>query len=69
MSKDQLRKQMPTVAQIVDDFRPWLEKVVYASENGHVIDRREPVSEEQVFQIPQNYRQEVKVENRRVRRD
>lgn len=56
MSKDQLRQAMPTVAQIVDDFRPWLEKVVYAEENGHVIDRREPVSEEQVFTIPQDYR-------------
>jgi hypothetical protein len=30
-------------------------KVVYASENGHTLDRREPVSEDQVFTIPANY--------------
>jgi hypothetical protein len=55
MSKDAMRQAMPTVAAIVDEFRPWLEKVVYASENGHVIDRREPVSAEQVFEIPAGY--------------
>jgi len=55
MSKDAMRQKMPTVAAIVDELRPWLEKVVYASENGHVIDRREPVSDEQVFTIPPNY--------------
>lgn len=56
MSKDAMRQAMPTVAQIVDEVRPWLEKVVYASENGHVIDRREPVSPDQVFDIPAGYR-------------
>jgi hypothetical protein len=54
-SKDAMRKAMPTVAQIVDDFREFMTegaKVVYASENGHVIDRREP---ENAFDIPPNY--------------
>jgi hypothetical protein len=58
MSKDQLRRQMPTVAAIVDEFRHLLAdggKVVYASENGHVIDRREPVNPDTVFTIPPNY--------------
>lgn len=58
MSKDAMRQAMPTVAAIVDEYRHLLAsggKVVYASENGHVIDRREPVSEEQVFTIPPNY--------------
>ena len=58
MSKDQLRRQMPTVAQIVDELRPFLAnggKLIYASENGHVIDRREPVDPEQVFDIPRDY--------------
>jgi hypothetical protein len=57
MSKEQLRQQMPTVAQIVDELRPLLAnggKLIYASENGHVIDRREP--EENVFDIPPGYR-------------
>lgn len=54
MSKDTLRQQMPTVAQIVDELRPFLGRVIYASENGHVIDRREP--ETNVFDIPPGYR-------------
>lgn len=53
MSKDALRQQMPTVAAIVDELRPFLGRVIYASENGHVIDRREP--EREVFQIPSDY--------------
>jgi hypothetical protein len=56
MSKDAMRQAMPTVAQIVDQFRSLMAdggKVIYASENGHVIDRREPEGE--VFQIPANY--------------
>jgi hypothetical protein len=60
MSKQQMRQAMPTVAQIVDDYREWLEpggKVIYAEENGHVIDRRTP--EREVFVIPQNYRKPV----------
>lgn len=58
MSKDAMRQAMPTVAAIVDQFRAFMAdggKVVYASENGHVIDRREPVSDEQVFTIPEGY--------------
>lgn len=58
MTKDQLRRAMPTVAAIVDEYRAWMQdggKVVYASENGHVIDRREPVSDDQVFTIPAGY--------------
>lgn len=48
-----MRRQMPTVAAIVDEYRHLLGRVVFASENGHVIDRREP--EENVFQIPPDY--------------
>ena len=57
MSKASNRSAMPTVASIVDEFRgafPDL-KVIYAAENGQVIDRREPVSAEQVFDIPPGY--------------
>lgn len=53
-----MRQAMPTVAAIVDQFRDWMAdggKVVYASENGHVIDRREPVNPDCVFQIPEGY--------------
>lgn len=60
MNRDELRRAMPTVAQIVDEFRDLMKdggKVVYASENGHVIDRRELVNPEQVFDIPPRYRQ------------
>lgn len=56
MSKDAMRQAMPTVAAIVDEFRSLMAdggKVIYASENGHVIDRREP--ESNVFDIPPNY--------------
>jgi hypothetical protein len=52
MTKDELRQQMPTVAAIVDEFRGWLAnggKLIYAFENGHVIDRREP--EEHVYEL------------------
>jgi hypothetical protein len=66
MSKQQLRDQMPTVASIVDEFRQWMTdggKVVYASENGHVIDRREPETE--VFQIPANYHPMREVEKKK----
>lgn len=58
MSKDELRRAMPTVAAMVDEFRHLMAdggKVIFASENGHVIDRREHVKEEQVFHIPPNY--------------
>jgi hypothetical protein len=55
MSKDAIRQAMPTVAAIVDEYRHLLGRVVYASENGQVIDRREPVSPEQVFDIPPGY--------------
>lgn len=66
MSKDALRQRMPTVAQIVDQFREFLAdggKVVYAKENGHVIDRREP--EENVFDIPPGYRAEYTPKEKR----
>jgi hypothetical protein len=58
VSKDAMRQAMPTVAAIVDEFRDLMKdggKVIYASENGHVIDRREPVDPGQVFTIPANY--------------
>lgn len=60
MSKDELRRAMPTVAAIVDEHRELMAnggKLIYASENGHVIDRRE--REENVFTIPPNYRKPV----------
>jgi hypothetical protein len=56
MSKEAMRQAMPTVAEIVDQFRSLMAnggKVIYASENGTVIDRREP--EENVFDIPTGY--------------
>jgi hypothetical protein len=65
MSKDALREKMPTVASVVDQFRPWLGKVVFASENGNTLDRREPVSDDQVFTIPDGY---LKPAQERVKR-
>lgn len=62
MSKDAMRQKMPTVAAIVDEYREWMAnggKVVFASENGHVLDRREPVDPDQVFTIPKDYRKPV----------
>jgi N-acetylmuramic acid 6-phosphate (MurNAc-6-P) etherase len=56
MSKEAMRQAMPTIAQIVDQFRDLMKdggKVIYASENGHVIDRRTP--ENNVFDIPPGY--------------
>jgi hypothetical protein len=56
MSKQAMREAMPTVAEIVDQLREWMAdggKVIYASENGHVIDRRTP--EREVFTIPPGY--------------
>jgi hypothetical protein len=47
---------MPATAAIVDQFRPWLGRLIYASENGHVIDRREPVNPDAVWVIPRDYR-------------
>lgn len=47
---------MPITASIVDFYRHFLAdggKLIFASENGVVIDRREP--ETNVFQIPANY--------------
>jgi hypothetical protein len=58
MSKEAMRQKMPTVAAVVDEFRHLMAnggKVIYASENGTVIDRREP--EENVFDIPPRYRE------------
>lgn len=60
MSKDALRRAMPTVAAIVDEYRHLMAdggKLIYASENGHVIDRRTP--EPNVFDIPANYRKPI----------
>jgi hypothetical protein len=59
MSKDAMRQAMPTVAAIVDQYREWLAdggRLIYASENGHVIDRREPEDADKVFTIPPRYR-------------
>ena len=63
MSKDAMRQAMPTVAAIVDELRPFLGRVVYASENGHVIDRREP--ETNVFEIPPGYRKPMQQKERK----
>jgi hypothetical protein len=57
MSKDELRQAMPTVAAIVDEYRHLMAnggKLIYASENGHVIDRRE--KDDNAFTVPANYR-------------
>jgi hypothetical protein len=58
VSRDALRQAMPTVAALVDELRPFMgkgAKVIYASEGGHVIDRREPVNPDAVFDIPKDY--------------
>jgi hypothetical protein len=55
MSREDNRQRMPVVAAVVDQFREFLGSVVYASENGHTLDRREPVSADQVFEIPAGY--------------
>jgi hypothetical protein len=50
---------MPTVAAIVDEYRRLMEnggKVIYAEENGFVIDRREPVNPDSVWTIPKDFR-------------
>jgi hypothetical protein len=54
VSRESNRAAMPTVAAIVDEYRQWLGKVVYASENGHEIGVK-PCNEN-AFQIPPNYR-------------
>lgn len=53
MSHADNRARMPTVAAIVDEFRPWLKKVIYASENGHEIGAKP--QDENVFDIPPGY--------------
>lgn len=63
MSRDENRARMPGVAAIVDQFRPLMGSVIYASENGHVIDRREP--ETNVFDIPPGYRKPMQQKERR----
>lgn len=58
MSREEMRQAMPVTASIVDEYRRFLEdggKVIYAAENGRVIDRREPVSLDSVFDIPHGY--------------
>lgn len=50
---------MPITAQIVDFYRSFLAdggKLVFASENGHVIDRREPVNPDAVWRIPADFK-------------
>jgi hypothetical protein len=63
VSKEALRQAMPTVAAIVDEYRHLLGRVVYASENGQVIDRREP--ENNVFEIPEGYRKAFELKGRK----
>jgi hypothetical protein len=63
MSKDSLRQAMPTVAAIVDEYRHLLGRVVYASENGHTLDRREP--ENNVFEIPPDYRKAFELKGKK----
>lgn len=63
MTRDELRQAMPTVAAIVDEFRSLMAnggKLIYAEENGHVIDRREPVNPGSAFTIPSRYREAPK---------
>ena len=55
MSREKNRRDMPTVAQIVDDFRPFLGKVIYASENGHTHGEPSEVDPAKVFTIPKDY--------------
>ena len=58
MSKDAIRQAMPTVAALVDEFRSLMTnggRVIFASENGHTLDRREPVNPESIFDVPQGY--------------
>lgn len=58
MTRDELRQRMPTVAAVVDEYRPFMgkgAKVVYASENGYVLDRREKDGEANAFRVPPNY--------------
>jgi hypothetical protein len=64
VSKDALRQAMPVTASIVDTYRQWLGKVIYAEENGKVIDRREPVNADSVFDIPANYHPMRQVERK-----
>ena len=61
-----MRQAMPTIAEIVDQFRSLMAdggKVIYAAENGHVIDRREP--ENNVFEIPEGYRKAFELKGRK----
>jgi len=58
MTKDELRRRMPVTASIVDEYREWLTggKVIYAEENGQVIDRRETVNPDAVWTIPKDFK-------------
>lgn len=58
MNREELRAAMPTVAALVDEYREWMKdggKVIYARENGHVIDRRTPETEGYTLE-PQRFR-------------
>lgn len=59
MTRAELRAAMPTVAAIVDEYRHLTAgggKLIYASENGRVIDRRANEDPRKAFDIPPNYR-------------
>jgi hypothetical protein len=53
MSKADNRTRMPTVAAIVDEYREFLGKVIYASENGYEIGAKP--QDENAFDIPPGY--------------
>jgi hypothetical protein len=68
MSKEALRQAMPTVAAIVDEFRHLMAdggRLIYAEENGHVIDRREPVNPDSVWVIPPDFKPYIPKEKQR----
>jgi hypothetical protein len=71
LNRDQLRAAMPTVAAIVDEYREWMKdggKVVYGSENGHVIDRRTPESEVYELELSRFRQVQPKAEDRAWKR-
>jgi hypothetical protein len=67
MSKASIRSRMPTVAAIFDEFRAQFPeaKLLYGSEGGHEIDAREPVSADQVFDIPAGYLKPFELKGRK----
>lgn len=67
MSKEDNRRQMPTVAALVDELRAqgFAPKVIYAKENGREVGTQPAYRE--VFQIPKDYRKEAPDAPRRSR--